>query len=88
MHQPEAKRKIKATFDKRWPAAGLDTKFQLDFKARIAKELLANETNEYRSKLQEEADWEHERNIEVFENIVNGEALTDEIRSDLVFQNL
>lgn len=50
---------ITATFDERWPAAGLPPSGALAFRSSIARELLAEETDEYRAELESEIDTMH-----------------------------
>lgn len=77
MHQPEPKARIAAIFKQMWPTAGLDSKFQLDFRANIAKSLLAEETEEYQSTLEEEANRDHEEKLKVFEEAITKKHLPE-----------
>lgn len=59
MKQPGIKNKITQEFSETWPEAGLEDKFELDFRARIAQRLLGKETEEYREGLAVQAENEH-----------------------------
>ncbi|KAJ7869750.1 hypothetical protein B0H14DRAFT_3440495 [Mycena olivaceomarginata] len=51
---------VKERFNEKWPLAGLETNFALDFCCKCAKELLDDEEEEVRAELAEALDAEHE----------------------------
>ncbi len=51
---------IAAEVDQRWPTANLPDNDLVAFRGRIAREMLAKETQEYRDELQQECDKMHE----------------------------
>ncbi|KAJ6511872.1 hypothetical protein C8R47DRAFT_1064586 [Mycena vitilis] len=51
---------VEELFNEKWPSAGLEGRFALDFCCKCAQELLAKEPEQTRQKLEEERDVDHE----------------------------
>ena len=88
MRKHGPKTKIKEEFEQTWPGAGLEERFAIDYRARIAKRFLSEETDEYQTKLQEEADKDHEERVDAFEKIMSGEELPESVFNDPMLHSM
>jgi hypothetical protein len=64
MHQEEFAKKVDARFRENWDRAGLEKKFELDFRCKCAKELLEEEDEEVRDALITKLEAAHELAME------------------------
>lgn len=70
---------IDQEYEARWPTAGLEKKDALAFRGMIARELLAKETDEYKTFVQKECVRLHKGDLEKHDNMASvPEALTEE----------
>lgn len=60
MQREEYAALVEERFNEKWPLAGLETNFALDFRCKCAKELLDEEEEEVRAELAEALNAEHE----------------------------
>ena len=72
MKTPEVKERIEQIFAERWPDAGMDDKYTLDFRAKIAQELLQLETDERRAELAKQAEEEWHEKMQKHESVLEG----------------
>jgi hypothetical protein len=84
MQQDGFKDGVQAAFDERWPRAGLEKKDALNFRCKIAQELLDAEEPEIRDELVEQQNTEHEQALQEYHeranSIANPDAGSDEDR--------
>jgi hypothetical protein len=60
MQQDKYAPAVEVRFQEKWPVAGLDQKFALDFRCKCAKDLLDEEEDDVRTELAEALEAEHE----------------------------
>ncbi|KAJ7459141.1 hypothetical protein B0H11DRAFT_2242711 [Mycena galericulata] len=82
MHLDAYAKKVDELFQSKWPSAGLEPRFELDFRCKCAKELLALEPNDVQKKLATDVDAAHDKAVEkhmrALEALADPEAPLDE----------
>ncbi len=60
---------VQEAFAVRWPASGLDRDFSLAFRGQVARDLLKEESDEYREELKAECKRLHEEDLAKYDNL-------------------
>ena len=68
--------------------ARLEEWFAIDYWAQITKRFLSEETDKYWTKLQEEADKDHEERVDAFEKIMSSEELPELVFNDPMLHSM
>jgi hypothetical protein len=88
MQQEGFKEAVETLFEERWATAGLEKKYALDFRCKIAQELLNAEPEEIVQELREQLDAEYEEALEEYneraERIGDPDSIDEEERGQYV----